>query len=49
MAVFLKDHDIEFIEQPVVAHDIEGLRFVRTRSPLCASDSSVPAGSLVSF
>jgi len=34
MAVFLKDHDIEFIEQPVVAHDIEGLRFVRTRSPV---------------
>jgi L-alanine-DL-glutamate epimerase-like enolase superfamily enzyme len=34
MAAFLKDQDVEFIEQPVAAHDIEGLRFVRTRSPL---------------
>jgi L-alanine-DL-glutamate epimerase-like enolase superfamily enzyme len=34
MAAFLKDQDVEFIEQPVAAHDIEGLRFVRARSPL---------------
>lgn len=34
MTVFLKDYDVEFVEQPVAAHDIEGLRFVRTRSPL---------------
>jgi L-alanine-DL-glutamate epimerase-like enolase superfamily enzyme len=34
MADFLKDHDVEFVEQPVAAHDIEGLRFVRSRSPL---------------
>jgi len=30
----LLDYDVEFVEQPVGAHDIEGLRFVRERSPL---------------
>jgi L-alanine-DL-glutamate epimerase-like enolase superfamily enzyme len=30
----LLDYDVEFVEQPVAAHDIEGLRFVRDRSPL---------------
>ena len=30
----LLDYDVEFVEQPVAAHDIEGLRFVRERSPL---------------
>lgn len=34
MTAFLKDHDVEFVEQPVAAHDIEGLRYVRARSPL---------------
>ncbi len=34
MAIFLKDYDVEFVEQPVAAHDIDGLRFVRARSPL---------------
>ena len=30
----LLDYDVEFVEQPVAAHDIDGLRFVRERSPL---------------
>jgi L-alanine-DL-glutamate epimerase-like enolase superfamily enzyme len=30
----LLDYDVEFVEQPVAAHDLEGLRFVRERSPL---------------
>ena len=30
----LLDYDVEFVEQPVAAHDIDGLRFVRDRSPL---------------
>lgn len=34
MTLLLRDYDVEFVEQPVAAHDIEGLRFVRTRSPL---------------
>lgn len=34
MAEILNDYDVEFLEQPLPAHDIEGLRFVRERSPL---------------
>ena len=30
----LLDYDVELVEQPVAAHDIAGLRFVRERSPL---------------
>ena len=30
----LLDYDVEFVEQPVAAQDIDGLRFVRERSPL---------------
>lgn len=30
----LLDYDVEFVEQPVAAHDLEGMRFVRERSPL---------------
>jgi L-alanine-DL-glutamate epimerase-like enolase superfamily enzyme len=30
----LLDYDVEFVEQPVAAHDLAGLRFVRERSPL---------------
>lgn len=30
----LIDYDVEFVEQPLPPHDIEGLRFVRDRSPL---------------
>lgn len=41
MIEFLADNDIEFVEQPVAQHDIEGLRFVRTRSklPIIADES----------
>ena len=34
MVEVLIDHEIEFLEQPLAPHDIEGLRFVRDRSPL---------------
>ena len=30
----LVDYEIEFVEQPLPPHDVEGLRFVRDRSPL---------------
>ncbi|MEO5588687.1 MAG: dipeptide epimerase, partial [Gemmatimonadaceae bacterium] len=41
MIDFLADNDIEFVEQPVAQHDIEGMRFVRTRSklPIIADES----------
>lgn len=41
MIDFLADHDVEFVEQPVAQHDIEGLRFVRSRSklPVIADES----------
>ena len=45
----LLDYDVEFVEQPVAAHDVDGLRFVRERSPLpiiadesCLVASDVP-------
>ena len=34
MIDFLADNDVEFVEQPVAQHDIDGLRFVRARSKL---------------
>ncbi len=41
MIDFLADNDIEFVEQPVAQHDIEGFRFVRARSklPIIADES----------
>lgn len=40
---------VEFLEQPVAAHDVDGLRFVRERSPLpvvadesCVTSSDIP-------
>jgi L-alanine-DL-glutamate epimerase-like enolase superfamily enzyme len=41
----LAEQGVEFVEQPVPAHDIEGLRFVRERSPLpvIADESCVTA------
>lgn len=43
------DYGVEFVEQPLPAHDIEGLRFVRDRSPLpivadesCIVSSDIP-------
>ena len=45
MIDFLCDYDVEFVEQPVAAHDIEGLRFVRQRSrlPIIADESCIVA------
>ena len=45
MIDFLADHDVEFVEQPVAQHDIEGLRFVRERSklPIIADESCLVA------
>ncbi|HEY0970743.1 MAG TPA: dipeptide epimerase [Gemmatimonadales bacterium] len=34
MCALLADHGVEFVEQPVAAADLKGLRFVRERSPL---------------
>ncbi len=41
MIDFLADNDVEFVEQPVAQHDIEGFRFVRARSklPIIADES----------
>ena len=41
MIDFLADNGIEFVEQPVAQHDIDGLRFVRSRSklPIIADES----------
>ena len=41
MIDFLADQDIEFVEQPVAQHDIDGMRFVRSRSklPIIADES----------
>jgi L-alanine-DL-glutamate epimerase-like enolase superfamily enzyme len=42
-------HGVEFVEQPLAAHDIDGLRFVRDRSPLpiladesCVTSADIP-------
>jgi L-alanine-DL-glutamate epimerase-like enolase superfamily enzyme len=45
MSHFLRDNDVEFLEQPVAAHDIDGLRFVRERSalPIIADESCLVA------
>ncbi|MBA3340551.1 MAG: dipeptide epimerase [Gemmatimonadaceae bacterium] len=41
MIDFLADHAVEFVEQPVAQHDIDGFRFVRARSklPVIADES----------
>ncbi|MGQ0715082.1 MAG: dipeptide epimerase [Gemmatimonadaceae bacterium] len=45
----LVDHGVEFVEQPLPAHDIDGLRFVRERAPLpiladesCVTSADIP-------
>jgi L-alanine-DL-glutamate epimerase-like enolase superfamily enzyme len=45
MAGLLADLGVEFLEQPLPPHDLEGLRFVRERSPLpvIADESCVMA------
>jgi len=45
MIDLLVEHGVEFVEQPLPAHDLEGLRFVRERSalPIIADESCVVA------
>ena len=45
MIDFLADNDVEFVEQPVAQHDIDGFRFVRARSklPIIADESCLVA------
>jgi L-Ala-D/L-Glu epimerase len=45
----LSEHGVEFVEQPVAAHDVDGLRYVRERSPLpvvadesCVTSADIP-------
>jgi L-alanine-DL-glutamate epimerase-like enolase superfamily enzyme len=44
----LADHGVEFLEQPVAATDVEGLRFVRERGavPVAADESVVTASDV---
>jgi L-alanine-DL-glutamate epimerase-like enolase superfamily enzyme len=44
----LVEYDIEFVEQPLPPHDVEGLRFVRERSPLpiIADESCIVASDI---
>jgi L-alanine-DL-glutamate epimerase-like enolase superfamily enzyme len=48
MIELLLDFDVEFVEQPLPAHDLEGIRFVRERSPLpiFADESCVVAADI---
>jgi L-alanine-DL-glutamate epimerase-like enolase superfamily enzyme len=45
MIELLTRHRVEFVEQPLPAHDIDGLRFVRERSvlPIIADESCIVA------
>ena len=45
MIELLLDYGVEFVEQPLPPHDLEGLRFVRERSrlPIVADESCVVA------
>lgn len=48
MIPLLADLGVEFVEQPLPAHDLEGLRFVRERSPLpiIADESCITASDI---
>jgi len=48
MIDILLDYDVEIVEQPVAAHDVDGLRFVRERSPLpiIADESCIVASDI---
>lgn len=48
MIELLIEHDVEFVEQPLPPHDLEGLRFVRERSPLpiIADESCIVASDI---
>lgn len=50
MVPLLVEHGVEFLEQPLPPHDVEGLRFVRERSALpviadesCVTSADIPA------
>ena len=49
MVELLYDYGVEFVEQPVAPHDLDGMRFVRERSPLpvvadesCITSADIP-------
>lgn len=48
MIELLIEHEVEFVEQPLPPHDLEGLRFVRERSPLpiIADESCIVASDI---
>ena len=48
MIELLRDLDVEFVEQPLPPHDLEGLRFVRERSllPIVADESCLVAADV---
>lgn len=48
MIELLFDYDVEYVEQPLPAHDLEGMRFVRDRSPLpiIADESCIVAADI---
>jgi L-alanine-DL-glutamate epimerase-like enolase superfamily enzyme len=48
MIELLLDYDVEFVEQPLPPQDLDGLRFVRERSPLpiIADESCITAGDV---
>jgi L-Ala-D/L-Glu epimerase len=48
MVELLLDYDVEFVEQPLPPEDVEGLRFVRDRSPLpiIADESCIVASDV---
>jgi L-alanine-DL-glutamate epimerase-like enolase superfamily enzyme len=48
MIPFLRELGVEFVEQPLPAHDVEGLRFVRERStlPILADESCLVSSDI---
>jgi L-Ala-D/L-Glu epimerase len=48
MIPFLHEMGVEFVEQPLPAHDLEGLRFVRERSalPIIADESCIVSSDI---
>jgi L-alanine-DL-glutamate epimerase-like enolase superfamily enzyme len=48
MIPFLQDLGVEFVEQPLPGHDVEGLRFVRERSslPIIADESCLVSSDI---
>lgn len=48
MCAVLEEYGVEFVEQPVAAHDLDGLRFVRerTRLPVVADESCLVAADV---